>query len=133
MATRILIIEDEAEIADYLRRGLAFEGYAVELAASGMEALERLDRPGIDLLLLDVQLGDLDGVQVLRAAREHVDDAFTTTRAAGISTLARDLRHNRNSIEDAMAWTCWRPRLPPLPGAAGRDSLRLAWGCHRPE
>jgi hypothetical protein len=36
-------------------------------------------------------------------AREHVDNAFSTTRAAGITTLARDLRHIRNSLQDAIA------------------------------
>ena len=44
--THILIVEDESEIAGYLRRGLAFEGYSVEIAANGTAALGALRSPG---------------------------------------------------------------------------------------
>lgn len=67
----ILIVDDEQVVRRLMGDALQRAGYAVELAASGAEALERLNRPGVDLMLLDLQLGDLDGVQVMRAAREH--------------------------------------------------------------
>ncbi len=72
MAHRILIVEDEAEIADYLRRGLVFEGYAVELAGDGPAALAAArDRPP-DLVILDLMLPGLDGLEVAR--RIHAAD-----------------------------------------------------------
>jgi DNA-binding response OmpR family regulator len=67
----ILIVDDEQIVRRLMGDALQRAGYAVELAASGAEALERLRHPGVDLMLLDLQLGDLDGVQVMRAAREH--------------------------------------------------------------
>ena len=67
----ILIVDDEHVVRRLMGDALQRAGYTVELAASGAEALERLRRPGVDLMLLDLQLGDLDGVQVMRAAREH--------------------------------------------------------------
>src|SRR5258706_3661638 len=72
VAHRILIVEDEAEIADYLRRGLVFEGYAVELAGDGPAALAAArDRPP-DLVILDLMLPGLDGLEVAR--RIHAAD-----------------------------------------------------------
>ena len=67
----ILIVDDEAIVQRVLGDALSRSDLTVELASSGSAALERLERPGIDLLLLDLQLGDIDGVDVLRAARQR--------------------------------------------------------------
>jgi DNA-binding response OmpR family regulator len=67
----ILIVDDEALVRRVLGDALRRSGYTIESAASGHEALERLQEPGVDLLLLDLQLGDLDGVEVMRAARQR--------------------------------------------------------------
>ncbi len=67
----ILIVDDETVVRRVMGDALRRAGYAVELACSGTEALERLSRPGIDLLLLDLRLGDLDGVQIMSTAREQ--------------------------------------------------------------
>lgn len=69
--TTLLLVDDELIVRRTLGEALARAGYAVELAASGAEALERLARPGVDLLLLDLQLGDIDGVQVMQEARQR--------------------------------------------------------------
>jgi DNA-binding response OmpR family regulator len=72
MAKRtILIVDNEAIVRRVLGEALSRTGLTVELASSGAAALERLERPGIDLLLLDLQLGDIDGVDVLEAARQR--------------------------------------------------------------
>jgi|HigsolmetaAR202D_1030399.scaffolds.fasta_scaffold00044_52 Response regulators consisting of a CheY-like receiver domain and a winged-helix DNA-binding domain len=65
----ILIVDDELLVRRVLGDALTRVGYKVEQAANGQAALERLSRDGIDLLLLDLFLGDLDGVQVLQEAR----------------------------------------------------------------
>ncbi|HEU4325917.1 MAG TPA: response regulator transcription factor [Roseiflexaceae bacterium] len=67
----LLLVDDELIVRRTLGEALARAGYAIETAASGTEALERLGRPGVDLLLLDLQLGDINGVQVMQAARER--------------------------------------------------------------
>src|SRR5215470_3762734 len=75
MAKRtILIVDDEAVVRRVLGEALSRTGLTVELASSGAAALERLEQPGIDLLLLDLQLGDIDGVGVLQAARQRWPD-----------------------------------------------------------
>lgn len=67
---RILVVEDERAIANVLRRGLALEGYAVEVADHGRAALDAVrDRPP-ELVVLDLMLPDMDGLEVARRLRE---------------------------------------------------------------
>jgi two-component system response regulator MprA len=69
MAERILVIEDETQIADLLRRGLLYEGYAVEIAGDGEGGLSAArDRPP-DLVLLDLMLPGIDGLTVCKRLR----------------------------------------------------------------
>jgi two-component system, OmpR family, response regulator len=71
---RILIVEDEAGIADFLRRGLTSEGYEVTAAADGEDG-EALALSGrFDLVLLDVMLPGRDGLEVLAAIRRALPD-----------------------------------------------------------
>ncbi len=70
----ILIVDDELVVRRLLGDALGRSGYIIELASNGKEALDRLERPGIDLLLLDLQLGDINGVQVMQGARKHWPD-----------------------------------------------------------
>jgi DNA-binding response OmpR family regulator len=66
---RILIVEDEPDIALGLELDLRNEGYEVEVAVDGEEASRRAREPGWDLILLDVMLPRLDGFEVCRALR----------------------------------------------------------------
>ena len=71
MGTRILIVEDDEHIADGLRFNLEAEGYEVDLAVNGREAVERLTSPGerFDLVILDLMLPELSGFEVARRTR----------------------------------------------------------------
>jgi PleD family two-component response regulator len=69
MAERILIIEDEIKIADFLRRGLAYEGYKVEVTNDGESGLKAARDNVPDLVILDVMLPGLDGLEVARRLR----------------------------------------------------------------
>jgi two-component system, OmpR family, copper resistance phosphate regulon response regulator CusR len=71
MATRILVIEDEANIADYLITGLREEGYHIEHAADGDAGWDRLRSGTWDLVLLDWWLPGPDGLTLLRRFRER--------------------------------------------------------------
>src|SRR5262245_8064566 len=71
MAPRILVVEDEANIADYLVTGLREEGYAVEHAADGVSAWHRLEAKSWDLVLLDWWLPGQDGLALLRRLRQR--------------------------------------------------------------
>jgi DNA-binding response OmpR family regulator len=66
---RLLVVEDEEDLADALRVGLVRAGYAVDVAADAAEAYEHLLVNAYDLMLLDVNLPDSDGFAVCRALR----------------------------------------------------------------
>lgn len=65
----LLLVEDEARIASFLVKGLTRSGFDVEHAASGGDGMERLSSGDYDLVLLDLGLPDLDGLEVLRRLR----------------------------------------------------------------
>ena len=67
---RILVVDDEENIRALYRDELVEEGYEVELAADGIEALKKFDRFRPDLVTLDVKMPGLDGLEVLRRMRE---------------------------------------------------------------
>ncbi len=67
--TRILVVEDEESFSDPLSYMLTKEGYDVAVAANGPDALTEFDRNGADLVLLDLMLPGLSGVDVCRALR----------------------------------------------------------------
>ena len=85
MKAHILVVDDDPRITDLVRRILAYEGYSVAIATSGNEALTRtLERPP-DLIVLDLMLPGLDGLEVarrLRAAGDKVPILMLTARDA---------------------------------------------------
>jgi two-component system copper resistance phosphate regulon response regulator CusR len=68
---RILVVEDEKRIADFLCRGLQGAGYAVDAAPTGAAALENVHSTDYDLVILDLMLPDMDGLQVLEKVRDR--------------------------------------------------------------
>lgn len=68
---RILVVEDEKRIADFLARGLESAGYAVDTAHEGAAALEMIHQTDYDLLVLDLGLPDMDGLTVIEKVRNR--------------------------------------------------------------
>jgi DNA-binding response OmpR family regulator len=66
---RILLIEDQADLAFGLKTALENDGFEVEIAGDGVAGLERVRRGGLDLVILDLMLPRLDGYKVLRTIR----------------------------------------------------------------
>jgi heavy metal response regulator len=66
---RILVVEDEKRIADFLSRGLESGGYAVDVAGDGATAVEMFHATEYDLIILDLGLPDMDGMAVLKKIR----------------------------------------------------------------
>jgi two-component system, OmpR family, alkaline phosphatase synthesis response regulator PhoP len=74
-AARILLVEDNEQLAAGIRYNLELEGYAVEWAEDGPSGLEAARRAAPDLLILDIMLPGMDGFEVLRSLREEGFDA----------------------------------------------------------
>jgi two-component system alkaline phosphatase synthesis response regulator PhoP len=78
----VLVVEDDRDIRELLRRYLERAGHGVLTTGSGAEALNLLAGGGVDLVLLDLGLPDVDGIEVLAAARERVPAVPTVVLSA---------------------------------------------------
>jgi two-component system response regulator MprA len=108
---RILVVDDDARIVSSLRRALIYEGYAVETAADGHAALASARERLPDLVVLDVMLPGIDGVEVCRRLREDGDvpilmltarDA-TADRVRGLDSGADDYLAKPFAYEEFLA------------------------------
>ena len=70
---KILVVDDEKPISDILKFNLTKEGYEVHVAADGEEALQKVDEVHPDLILLDLMLPKMDGLEVARQVRKNYD------------------------------------------------------------
>jgi two-component system, OmpR family, response regulator MprA len=110
---QVLVVDDEAAVREALRRALILEGYSVELAADGAEALHRLGNGiGADAVILDVLMPGIDGLEVCRrlrgsgnrvpvlmlTARDEVSD-----RVAGLDAGADDYLVKPFALEELLA------------------------------
>jgi two-component system, OmpR family, response regulator len=87
----VLVVEDDTELRGVLSRGLREEGFMVGAVASGSELLERVDRFGADVLVIDIGLPDADGrdvCQALRARGIQTPVLFLTARDALVDRIA---------------------------------------------
>jgi len=89
MSVRVLVADDERAVRESLRRALTLEGYEVELASGGREALESVGQGRADVVVLDVLMPDIDGLEVCRRLR-HVGD-----RVPVLMLTARDAVSDR--------------------------------------
>jgi two-component system response regulator MprA len=110
---KILVVDDERAVRDSLRRALELEGYEIELAENGREALDRIDaEEEPDALVLDVLMPGVDGLEVCRTlrrkgsrvpvlmltARTHVED-----RVEGLDAGADDYLTKPFALEELLA------------------------------
>jgi two-component system copper resistance phosphate regulon response regulator CusR len=86
---RILVVEDEAKIAAFLRKGLVENGYLADVVGDGVDGLHQARMTAYDLIILDVLLPNLDGWQFLKALRQEGN--LTPT----MYLTARDTVHDR--------------------------------------
>ncbi len=81
--TRILVADDDPEIVNFLRKGLIFEGYSVETAYDGAEALDKIKSGEPDLVILDIMMPGIDGLEVARRLRQAGDIPILMLTAKG--------------------------------------------------
>src|SRR3974390_2980385 len=85
--SRILVIDDEAAIRDSLRMTLEYEGYEFVGAATGQEGLALAEREAPDLILLDVKMPGMDGLEVLERLR-NMNDALPVVVISGHAPIS---------------------------------------------
>ena len=109
---RILVVDDDRAVRESLRRSLSFNGYSVELAQDGLEALDLIasDRP--DAVVLDVMMPRLDGLEVCRQLRSTGDDLpilvltardSVSERVSGLDAGADDYLPKPFALEELLA------------------------------
>lgn len=111
MPATILIVEDEEKIARFVELELTYEGYGVEKAGDGRAGLEMIQTRPYDLVLLDIMLPGLSGMEVLRRARKTTDVPIilltardsVTDKVFGLDGGANDYLTKPFAIEELLA------------------------------
>jgi two-component system, OmpR family, response regulator MprA len=83
MSMRILVVDDDPQIVSVLKRGLAFEGYTVDTAENGEKALMIARQTPPDLVVLDIMMPGLDGIEVTKRLRQASDVPVLLLTAKG--------------------------------------------------
>jgi two-component system response regulator MprA len=109
---RILVVDDDRAVRDSLRRSLAFNGYQVDLASDGQQALDVMAGQRPDALVLDVMMPRVDGLEVCRRLRNAGDDIpvlvltareAVSDRVAGLDAGADDYLAKPFALEELLA------------------------------
>lgn len=109
---RILVVDDDRAVRESLRRSLTFNGYAVETAGDGIEALEKIVAERPDVAILDVMMPRLDGLEVCRRLRSTGDDLpilvltardSVSERVSGLDAGADDYLPKPFALEELLA------------------------------
>ena len=87
VVARILVVEDDDVIGVNLVRALSAEGWDAERVATGEDALGFLDRSSCDLILLDLGLPDIDGIELCGRLRDHAPDATVVMLSARVAEI----------------------------------------------
>jgi len=109
---RVLLVDDEPALTNLVKMALHYEGWDVEIAHNGREAIAKFEKIGPDVLVLDIMLPDVDGLQILQRVRES--DAYTPTlfltardsvmdRVTGLTAGADDYMTKPFSLEELVA------------------------------
>ncbi|GAA4488774.1 response regulator transcription factor [Rhodococcus olei] len=109
---RILVVDDDRAVRESLRRSLTFNGYTVDLAVDGLDALEKVAASRPDAVVLDVMMPRLDGLEVCRRLRSAGDDLpilvltardSVSERVAGLDAGADDYLPKPFALEELLA------------------------------
>ena len=109
---RVLLVDDEPALTNLVKMALHYEGWVVEIANNGREAIAKFEKVNPDVLVLDIMLPDVDGLRILERVRQS--DAYTPTlfltardsvmdRVTGLTAGADDYMTKPFSLEELVA------------------------------
>ncbi len=81
--SRLLVVDDEEKIRIVIRKYAEFEGYEIEEASNGIDAVEKSKKKDYDLIILDIMMPELDGFSTCRKIRENKDTPIIMLSARG--------------------------------------------------
>jgi two-component system response regulator TrcR len=109
---RVLLVDDEPALTNLVKMALHYEGWDVDIAHNGRDAISKFDKASFDVLVLDIMLPDVDGLRILERVRES--DTYTPTlfltardsvmdRVNGLTAGADDYMTKPFSLEELVA------------------------------
>jgi DNA-binding NtrC family response regulator len=101
-STRILVMEDEANLANALKSILSEEGYEVDVAMTGRSALDQFQQKSFDLLVADLRLPDIDGMEVIKEVKRAQPDTEVIV-ITGFSTVSSAVQAMKLGASDYLA------------------------------
>jgi len=107
----ILVVDDDPEIVSFLKRGLIYEGYSIDTASDGAEALKKAREREPDLVILDIMMPEVDGIEVSKRLRQASDipilmltaKGTTEDKIAGLDSGADDYLVKPFSFDELLA------------------------------
>jgi DNA-binding NtrC family response regulator len=138
----LLIVDDEIEIREMLSRHFRLQKFNVELAGNGREALAILEQKRIDIVISDIMMPEMGGVELLRSIRQHysmvrvimitgyvtLENALACMRVGAQSCVFKpfaDFDELDEEIGLAMTWLYkWQDKLRTLQGMKTQDKVR---------
>ena len=141
---RVLLVDDEPALTNLVKMALHYEGWTVEIAHNGREAVSKFEQVEPDVLVLDIMLPDVDGLQILQRIREsepYTPTLFLTARdsvmdrVTGLTAGADDYMTKPFSLEELVARLRGLLRrsnqqAPPAEEALRVGDLRLDGASH---
>lgn len=131
---KILVVDDDPAVRESLRRSLIFNGYAVILATDGEEALDKIQSERPDMVILDVMMPKIDGLEVCRELRSQGDDVpillltardSVSERVAGLDAGADDYLTKPFALEELLARTRSLVRRAARPAAVDTQQVEI--------